>query len=33
MNSAAGWMGIDQFMFDDDFARLGTFSAVWFTNW
>jgi len=33
MNPAAGWMGIGQYMFSDDFENLGSFSAVWFTGW
>ena len=33
MNSAPGYMGVNQVLYDDDFARLGTFSAVWFTSW
>ncbi len=33
MNPASGWMGIDQVLRPDDFQRLGTFSAVWFTSW
>lgn len=32
-NSAAGWMGIGQSINSDQFEELGTFSAVWFTQW
>lgn len=33
MNSAEGYMGVYQVLYDDDFSRLGPFSAVWFTSW
>ena len=33
MNSAPGYMGIDQALDPEDFYRLGPFSAVWFTSW
>jgi len=33
MNPAPGWGGVDQIMEPDDFARLGSFSAVWFNSW
>lgn len=33
MNSAAGYMGVDQVLYEDQFASLGSFSAVWFTSW
>jgi len=33
MNPAPGYMGVDQVLYADDYARLGTFSAVWFTGW
>lgn len=33
MNSAPGWMGVDQVLWEDAYAQLGTFSAVWFTAW
>jgi hypothetical protein len=33
MNPAAGYMGVDQVLYPDQFASLGPFSAVWFTSW
>jgi hypothetical protein len=33
MNPAPGYMGVEQVLNDADFARLGAFSAVWFTGW
>jgi hypothetical protein len=33
MNPAPGYMGVSQALDPDDFARLGPFSAVWFTSW
>lgn len=33
MNSAGGYMGVDQVLTPDDFNRLGAFSAVWFVDW
>jgi hypothetical protein len=33
MNAAPGWMGVDQVLSYDNFVRLGTFAAVWFTTW
>lgn len=33
MNPADGYMGVGQFLTDDDFLDLGPFSAVWFTSW
>lgn len=32
-NPAPGWMAIEQVLPSSDFARLGPFSAVWFTSW
>jgi hypothetical protein len=33
MNPAPGWMSVSQYLVYEDFARLGPFSAVWFTSW
>jgi hypothetical protein len=33
MNSASGWMGVDQMLWEEAFWSLGEFSAVWFTSW
>lgn len=33
MNPAPGYMGVEQLLDEDDFQRLGPFSAVWFTSW
>jgi hypothetical protein len=33
MNPAPGYMSVDQVLYLEDFERLGTFSAVWFTAW
>jgi len=33
MNGADGYMGVGQYLDQEDFARLGPFSAVWFTDW
>jgi hypothetical protein len=33
MNPANGYGGVSQVMYPEDFARLGPFSAVWFTSW
>jgi hypothetical protein len=33
MNPAPGYMGINQYLTREDFALLGSFSAVWFTAW
>jgi len=33
MNSAPGYMDVDQVLYEDQFARLGQFSAVWFLDW
>jgi hypothetical protein len=33
MNSAPGWMGVDQVLNESAFISLGPFSAVWFTSW
>jgi hypothetical protein len=33
MNPAPGYMGVDQALGLEDFERLGSFSAVWFTGW
>lgn len=33
MNPAPGWMGIQQYLTEGDFNRLGPFSAVWFASW
>ena len=33
MNPAPGWMGVSQWLVEDDFDGLGPFSAVWFTAW
>lgn len=33
MNSAPGWMGVDQILTANKFLELGPFSAVWFTAW
>lgn len=33
MNPAPGWMGIQQYLWPEDFDALGPFSAVWFTSW
>lgn len=33
MNPANGWMGVYQTMSPEQFAALGTFSAVWFEAW
>ena len=33
MNPAPGYGGVSQYLTYDDFARLGPFSAVWFTSW
>jgi hypothetical protein len=32
-NPAPGYMGVEQTIGPEDFDRLGTFSAVWFTAW
>jgi len=32
-NPAPGWMGVGQILLADQFAQLGSFSAVWFTSW
>ena len=32
-NTAPGYMGVEQLLNQDNFARLGPFSAVWFTDW
>lgn len=32
-NPAPGWMGVGQVMTQEQFAQLGSFSAVWFTGW
>lgn len=32
-NPAPGWMGVAQSMDTFQFNNLGTFSAVWFTQW
>jgi hypothetical protein len=33
MNPSPGYMGIEHTLNQDNFARLGPFSAVWFTSW
>jgi len=33
MNPAAGYMGVDQVLDEQQFLELGPFSAVWFTHW
>jgi hypothetical protein len=33
MNPAPGYQGVAQLLTYEDFARLGPFSAVWFTSW
>jgi hypothetical protein len=33
MNPAPGYMGINHWLYPEDFAQLGPFSAVWFTSW
>jgi hypothetical protein len=33
MNPSPGYMGVDQALYELDFARLGAFSAVWFNSW
>ena len=33
MNSAPGYMDVDQVLYEDQFAKLGQFSAVWFNSW
>src|SRR5436189_2824796 len=33
MHPAPGWMGVSQWLVEDDFDGLGPFSAVWFTAW
>jgi hypothetical protein len=33
MNPAPGYQEVDQVLYDVDWERLGTFSAVWFTGW
>ena len=33
MNPAPGWMGVTQYLYETDFNRLGSFSAVWFVSW
>ena len=32
-NPAPGWMGVYQTITPEQYAALGTFSAVWFTDW
>jgi hypothetical protein len=32
-NTAAGWQGIDQALDRQDYANLGEFAVVWFTQW
>jgi hypothetical protein len=32
-NPAPGWMDVGQYINSDQFEDLGTFSAVWFTDW
>jgi hypothetical protein len=33
MNPAPGYQDVGQVLYDIDWERLGTFSAVWFTSW
>lgn len=33
MNPSPGYMAVEHWLYPDDFARLGPFSAVWFTSW
>jgi hypothetical protein len=32
-NPAPGYMGVNQWLNQETFDHLGTFSAVWFTSW
>ena len=33
MNPSPGYQGVDQQLTEDDYWRLGSWSAVWFTSW
>ena len=33
MNPSPGYMGVGQYLLQEDFERLGPFSAVWFESW
>jgi hypothetical protein len=33
MNPSPGWMGVGDYLGEEDYERLGPWSAVWFTSW
>jgi hypothetical protein len=33
MNPAPGYMDVGQILYEDQFLKLGPFSAVWFVGW